>query len=48
MHKLYCLLGLKVTVSTAYHPQSVGQTKQVNQDLKQYVHVFVNVPRQLG
>jgi len=42
MHKLYHLLGIKVTASTAYHPQTNGQTERVNQELEQYLHFFVN------
>ena len=41
MHELYCLLGIKILASTTYHPQSDGQTKHVNQELKQYIHVFI-------
>jgi len=42
MHKLYRLLGIKVAASTAYHPQTDGQTECVNQELEQYLCVFVN------
>ena len=35
-------LGIKVTASTAYHPQTDGQTKHVNQEVKQFLHLFVN------
>jgi len=42
MRKLYCLLGIKVAASTAYHPQTNGQTECVNQELEQYLCVFVN------
>ena len=37
MHKLYCLLGITILASTAYHPQSDGQTEHVNQELEQYI-----------
>ncbi len=40
--KVYRLLGIKATKTTAYHPQADGQTKQVNQELKQYLWLFVN------
>jgi len=42
MRKLYRLLGIKVTASTAYHPQTNGQTECVNQELEQYLCVFMN------
>lgn len=40
--ELYRLLGIKIASSTAWHPQSDGQTEQVNQELDQYLRVFVN------
>jgi len=39
--KLYQLLGIKAATSTAYHPQTDGQTEQVNQELEQYLRIFV-------
>jgi len=42
MCKLYRLLGIKVAASTAYHPQTNGQTEHVNQELEQYLRVFMN------
>ena len=38
--ELYCLLGIKLQASTAYHPQSDGQTERVNQELEQYLWIF--------
>ena len=40
--ELYNLLGIKQSPSTAYHPQSDGQTERLNQELEQYVRLFVN------
>jgi hypothetical protein len=40
--ELYRLLGIKLAASTAYHPQTDGQTEHVNQELKQYLQVFVS------
>ncbi|GLB35256.1 putative retrotransposable element tf2 155 kda protein type 1-like [Lyophyllum shimeji] len=40
--ELYRLLGIKLSTSTAYHPQSDGQTERVNQELAQYLRVFCN------
>jgi hypothetical protein len=42
MCELYRLLGITISAFTAYHPQSDRQTERVNQELKQYIHVFVN------
>jgi len=35
--ELYCLLGIKLASSTAWHPQTDGQTERVNQELDQYL-----------
>ena len=37
IRKLYQLLGIKLTATTAYHPQGNGQTERVNQELEQYL-----------
>jgi hypothetical protein len=42
MHKLYKLLGIKLAMSTAYHPQTDGQTEHVNQVLEGYLHTFTS------
>ena len=39
MHELNCLLGIKNTTSTVYHPQTDGQTECVNQA---YIRMFCN------
>jgi len=36
------LLGIQTKLSTAYHPQTDGQTERVNQELKQYLRVFID------
>ena len=40
--ELYRLLGIKIAASTAYHPQTDGQTERLNQEIEQYLHLFVN------
>ena len=40
--ELYRLLGITLSTTTAYHPQADGQTERVNQELEQYLRVFVN------
>ena len=42
MNKLYQLLGIKLAATTAYHPQGDGQTEQVNQELEQFLCLFIN------
>jgi len=40
--ELYRLLGIRLASTTAYHPQGDGQTERVNQELEQYLRLFVN------
>jgi len=40
--ELYRLLGIKLVSSTAWHPQTDRQTEHVNQELDQYLWLFVN------
>jgi len=40
--ELYHLLGIKLASSIAWHPQTDRQTEHVNQELDQYLWLFVN------
>ena len=40
--KLYRLLGIRLSSSTAWHPQTDRQTECINQELDQFLHLFVN------
>ena len=42
MHKLNTILGIQTKLSTAYHPQTDGQTKRLNQDIEQYLRLSVS------
>ena len=36
------MLGIKTKLSTVYHLQTDGQTKRMNQELEQYLRMYVN------
>jgi hypothetical protein len=39
---LYNYLGIKRSVSTAYHPQTDGQTERINQVIESYLRSYCN------
>jgi len=42
MKELNNLLEIQTKLSTAYHPQTDGQTERINQELEQYLRVFID------
>jgi transposase InsO family protein len=40
--ELYKRLGIKLALSTAYHPQTDGQTERVNQVIEGYLRTFTS------
>ena len=53
MQKLNQMLGIESKLSTVFYPQTDGQTERVNQELEQYLRMFIDYrqeqwPEQLG
>jgi len=42
MKELNNLLGIQTKLSIAYHPQTDGQMERINQELEQYLRVFID------
>jgi len=42
MRELNEMLGIKTKLLTAFYPQMDGQTKRVNQELEQYLQMFID------
>ena len=41
MKELNKMLGIQTKLSTAFHPQTDGQTERMNQELEQYLRFFI-------
>src|SRR5258705_5433900 len=41
-HNLTTLLGVRLTLSTSYHPQTDSQMECVNQEIEAYLQVFIS------
>jgi len=42
MRELNPMLGIETKLSTAFYPQTNGQTEQMNQELEQYLCIFID------
>jgi len=42
MKELNCMLGIETKLSMAFHPQTDGQMERMNQELEQYLHMFID------
>jgi len=42
MRELNNLLGIQTKLLMAYHPQTDRQTERINQELEQYLRVFID------
>ena len=42
MRELNCMLGIETKLFIAFYPQTNGQTARMNQELEQYLHIFID------
>ena len=42
MCEVNTILGIQTKLSTVYHPQTNRQTERLNQDVEQYLRLFVS------
>ena len=42
MRELNKMLGIETKLSMAYHPETDGQMERANQELEQYLRMYIN------
>ena len=42
LRELNKMLGIESKMSTVFHPQTDGQTERINQELEQYLRMFID------
>ena len=42
MKEIYKLIGIEGNYTTAYHPQTNGQTEHMNQEIEHYLWLYIN------
>ena len=42
MKEIYKLIGIEGNYTTAYHPQTNGQTERMNQEIEHYLRLYIN------
>ena len=42
IRELNCMLGIETKLSTAFYPQTDGQIERINQELEQYLCIFID------
>jgi len=42
MRELNCILGIETKLFIVFYSQTDGQTERMNQELEQYLHMFID------